>query len=149
MDLEPQVPLNVLNYASKAQQDPITQVAAMINNSGMNRGQRRRLEKALARTEKLTEKAQKKLDREKYKEYKAAVDRNFMHFFATLALTMGEDYHWREDEQHDQISSLLERLEKKLEKLSAQGYTTDDIVKLVDEKYDLLLVSKEDGNDML
>ena len=147
MDLEPQVPLNVLNYAAKNQKDPISQVAAMINNSGMNRGQRRRLEKALAKTERLTERAQKRLDRSAYREYKAAVNRNFMHFFATLALTMGEDYHWREDEQHDQISSLLERVEKKLEKLSAQGYDTEDIVKMVDEKYNLCLVSKEEEDD--
>ena len=63
MNLEPQVPLNVLNYAAKNQKDPISQVAAMINNSGMNRGQRRRLEKALAKTERLTERAQKRLDR--------------------------------------------------------------------------------------
>lgn len=137
------IPFNVLSSENRSHQDTLDQVAAMINNSGMNRGQRRRLEKALAKTEKLTEKAQRKLDYNAYKTYQAAVDKNFLHFFAILSLVMGEDYRWKEDESSDQITSLLERVGKKLEKYANKGYTTEDLVKIVEDKYGIVLLPEE------
>lgn len=137
--MEQNMPFNVLsNTANK--EDTISQVAAMINNSGYNRGQRRRLEKALSKTNKLTERAQKKLDDSAYREYQEAVSKNYLHFFAILALTAGEDYKWQEDDKHDQISSLLERVDKKIKKYANQGYNTEDLISMVDEKYGIVLI---------
>lgn len=136
------IPVNVLSNDLRNDEDTIDKVAAMINNSGYNRSQRRRLEKALCRTQKLTERAQKQLDHSAYKEYQAAVDKNFVHFFAALGLCMMEHYNWKEtpDNDHGQLTSLFERLTKTLQKYHDMGYETEDLVKLLDEKTGILLV---------
>lgn len=134
------IPLNVLSNQSRTEQDAINQVAAMINNSGYNRGQRRRLEKALTKTNKLTEKAQKKISDGAYKEYQKAVDTNYIHFFAALSITMSERYHWKEDEQHDQITSLLESVGRTIDKYAGMGYTTEDLSKYVEDTLGIVLV---------
>lgn len=134
------IPYNVLSSDNLSQQQIIDNVATMINNAGYNRAQRRRLEKALCQTNKLSQKCQEKISKNVYKEYCEAVDENFLHFFSVVALTLAEDYYWREDDTHDQISSMLERVSKKIDKYSAQGFTTQDLVKLVEEKTGLVLV---------
>ena len=135
--------LNVLNLKNRQDymsDDCIQNVANMINASGQNRSQRRRLEKSLGKVENIMEHTQKHLDRSAYTEYQKAVDKNFLHFFSILALTMKEDYFWKEDDTHDQISSLLERVDKKIKKYANKGLTTEDLVKLVDEETDIQLV---------
>ena len=134
------IPFNVLNNSNNDQQETINTVAAMINNSGYNRGQRRRLEKALGKTTKLSQKLQDKINKHAYSEYQNAVDKNYVHFFSVLALTLLEDYRWREDDTHDQISSMLERVGKKIDKYADQGYSTEDIAKLVEEKTGIVLI---------
>ena len=54
---------------------------------------------------------------------------------------MKEDYHWREDETHDQISSLLEKVDNKINKYAEKGYNTKDLVKLLDETCDIKLIA--------
>ena len=138
------VPFNVFYNETLSQQDTIDQVAAMINSSGYNRGQRRRLEKALGRTNKLSQKCQNKIGNRIYKEYQDTVDKNFVHFFSILALVLDEDYHWKEDESHDQISSMLERVGNKLNKYSSEkGYTTENLMKLVEDRLGIVLVPEE------
>lgn len=137
------IPFNVLSNESITQQNTLDQVAAMINSAGYNRGQRRRLEKALSKTNKLSQKCQKKLGENIYKEYQAAVDQNCVHFFSILALTLIEDYRWKEDDTHDQVSSMLERVGKKIDKYAAQGYTTQDLAQLVEKETGIVLVPDE------
>lgn len=128
------------NLAKDLNLDSVDKVAAMINTKTKNRGQRRRLEKSLKRIDKIYKHVQDKVDRSAYEQYQKAVDNNFLHFFAILALTMKEDYMWREDETHDQISSLLERVDKKINKYAKKGFNTEDIVNLVDETCDIKLI---------
>lgn len=54
---------------------------------------------------------------------------------------MKEDYHWREDETHDQISSLLEKVDNKINKYAEKGYNTKDLVKLLDETCNIKLIA--------
>ena len=84
----------------------------------------------------------KKLEYSAYEKYRDITDNDFVHFNAILALVMYEDYHWKEtDEQdHGQITSLLERIQKKLRKYQAMKYTTDDIVREVHKKTGILLI---------
>ena len=138
--------MNVLDNSFRnkvMEQDVIDTVANMINTSGANRAQRRRLEKGLARANKLSEKAQKKLDYSAYNKYKAITDEDFVHFNAVLALVMYEDYRWEEDPdaEHGQITSLMERIQKKMRKLQKDGYSTKDIVNRVYELTGIQLVS--------
>ena len=120
--------------------DAITKVANMINTSGKNRSQRRRLERSLGKVENILAHAQKHVDDSAYEEYQKAVDKNYMHFFACLGLTMMEDYNWKEDETHGQLVSLFKRLDKKIRKYADLGYDTDGLVKLLDEKTGIQLV---------
>ena len=129
-----------VNLAKDLNLDSVDKVAAMINTKTKNRGQRRRLEKSLKRIDKIYKHVQDKVDRSAYEQYQKAVDNNFLHFFAILTLTMKEDYMWREDETHDQISSLLERVDKKINKYAKKGFNTEDIVNLVDETCDIKLI---------
>lgn len=122
--------------------DAITKVANMIKATGDNRTQRRRLEKSLGKMQTILEHSQKYVDRSAYKEYQKCLDENYVHFFACLALTMGEDYKWKEDETHNQISSILQRVDKKIKKLAEAGYSTTDIIQMVDDKYDITLQAK-------
>lgn len=132
-----------VNLAKELNMDSIDKVAAMINTKTTNRGQRRRLERSLKKVEKIYQHVQGRVDRSAYEQYQKAVDKNFLHFYAILALTMKEDYMWREDETHDQISSLLERVDKKINKYAKKGYTTEDIVKLVEEETEIALIAEE------
>ena len=129
------------NLAKDLNMDTVDQVAAMINSKTTNRSQRRRLEKSLKRVNTIYSHVQNRVDRSAYKEYQKAVDENFLHFYSILALTMKEDYHWREDETHDQISSLLERIDNKIKKYAEKGYTTEDLVQLLNETCDIQLIS--------
>lgn len=138
--------LNVLNNTSKLDymsDDCIQEVANMINASGNNRSQRRRLEKSLSKVENIMEHTQKRVDRSAYEEYQKAVDKNFIHFYAILGLTMIEDYKWKEteDNDHGPITSLFERVDKKIKKYSDMGYSTEDLVKMLDEQTGILLVT--------
>lgn len=137
------VPLNVFSSDYRQTDEAISEVANMINNSGHNRSQRRRLEKALAKTDTIYQHAQKRLDDRAFKIYQSRVEKNYLHFFAILAICMGHDYRWKEDESHDQISSLLERVDKTIKKYAEEGYTTEDLIKIVDEEYNLTLVPSD------
>lgn len=128
------------NLAKNLNMDTIDQVAAMINSKATNRSQRRRLEKSLKRVNTIYNHVQNRVDRSAYTQYQKAVDENFLHFYSILALTMKEDYHWREDETHDQISSLLERVDNKIKKYAEKGYNTKNLVDLVEENCDIKLI---------
>lgn len=128
------------NLAKNLNMDTIDQVAAMINSKATNRSQRRRLEKSLKRVNTIYNHVQNRVDRSAYNQYQKAVDENFLHFYSILALTMKEDYHWREDETHDQISSLLERVDNKIKKYAKKGYDTKNLVNLVEENCDIKLI---------
>lgn len=128
------------NLAKNLNMDTIDQVAAMINSKATNRSQRRRLEKSLKRVNTIYNHVQNRVDRSAYTQYQKAVDENFLHFYSILALTMKEDYHWREDETHNQISSLLERVDNKIKKYAKKGYDTKNLVNLVEENCDIKLI---------
>lgn len=136
--------LNVLANQKKASDymsdDVIENVANMIKSSGANRSQRKRLERSLRKTSNILAHAQKHVDDSAYKEYQRCVDSNYLHFFAILILVASEDYNWKEDDTHNQISSLLKRVDNKIKKYANMGLNTDDLLKLVEEKYDMILV---------
>lgn len=125
--------LNVLSNKNRIpceiSDDAVEQIANMIKATGKNREQRKRLEKSLGNMQKAIQYSQKYLDKSAYREYQDAVDKNYTQFFAALGLTMAQDYRWREDETHDQISSLMERVNHKLEKYNKDGvFDTEGII---------------------
>ena len=137
--------LNVLNNKPNADfmsEDSITAVANMINAKAVNRSQRKELTKTLGKIENIMAHVQKKVDRTAYDEYQKAVDQNYLNFFSCLGLTFLEKYHWKEteDNDHGQISSLLENVDKTIRKYAEMGYDTEDMVNLLEEKTGIRLV---------
>lgn len=139
--------LNVLaqkNQNNCMSDDALTEVANLINTCGENRSQRRRLERSLRKVENITAHAQKHLDDSAYKEYQKRLDTNYLYFFSCLALTMADKYKWREDESHDQISSIIESVDKTISKYANQGYTAKQLADLVDKRFDIRLLPNVD-----
>lgn len=136
--------LNVLSQKKDYMSDDcIQEVANMINShSGTNRAQRKRLERALNKVENIYSQAQKRVDRSAFRLYMDELDKNYVHFFACLGLCMIEQYHWNEaaENEHGQISSLIERVDKTIRKYAEMEYTTEDIVKELEDKTGILLV---------
>jgi hypothetical protein len=135
--------LNVLSQKKDYMSDDcIQEVANMINNCGGNRSQRKRLERALNKVENIYSQAQKRVDRSAFRLYMDELDKNYVHFFACLGLCMIEQYHWNEaaENEHGQISSLIERVDKTIRKYAEMEYTTEDIVKELEDKTGILLV---------
>ena len=141
--------LNVINNKNNRlidnfSDDTIDQIANMVKATGKNRSQRRRLEKSLGKMQTILEHSQKHLDKSAYKEYQAAVDLNFTQFFSILAITMVQDYHWKEDESHDQVSSLLERVNHKIDKYNIDGrFDTEAALRDCEELTGLILMPDE------
>lgn len=136
--------LNVLNIRDKASDfmsdDVVRDVANMVNSKGQNRAQRRRLEKSLKRVETIRAYAQYHLDESMLKEYQKNLDKDTIHFCAILAMVCYEDYRWKEDDNHDQISSMIERVVRKINKYINMEYKTEDILELVYENTGIVLV---------
>lgn len=139
-------PLNVLSSTYRKKLSPVDEVAQMLTAPGVSRTERKQILRALNKTTKLTEKAQKRLDQSAYEKYRDITDLDFVHFNAILGLVLYEDYHWKEDEnqEHGQITSMMERIQKKMRKYQKLGYSTQDIVKELDDKTGILLVPDKD-----
>ena len=136
--------LNVLSQRSflddYKDRNAVNEVTAMVSSAG-NRRTRRKIEKSLIKTENILRYADKKAAERANEEIIKRTDSNYVHFFAILALTMYEDYRWREsdDNDHGQITSLMERLNKKMVKY--EGYSTEEVVKIVDDLTGILLMT--------
>lgn len=142
--------LNVLSQRSflddYKDRNAVNEVAAMVNTAG-NRRTRRKIEKSLIKTENILRYADKKAAERANEEIIKRTDSNYVHFFAILALTMYEDYRWREsdDNDHGQITSLMERLNKKMVKY--EGYSTEEVVKMVDDLTGILLMTDKQAEN--
>lgn len=140
--------LNVLSNSARRfdieNRDAVAEVASMLNASG-NRSQRRKLEKTLNKTEKILAKCEQSAREKANKALEIRADANFMYIFACVGLVLNEDYYWKEDpdQDHGQITSFFERLTKKMEKYSEQGYSTEDIINLLDERTGISLISTQ------
>lgn len=145
--------LNVLNNKTRSAMpditniDTIDEVANMIKSSGASRGERRRLEKALAKTNKLSakalQKAQSKVNMKAYEEYREIAELDFVHFNAILGLVMCEDYHWKEkdSEEHGQLFSLFDRIQAKMKKYNKLGYSTKQVCERFEEVSGIMLMT--------
>lgn len=114
--------------------DAVADVANLISASGCNRSQRRKIARDLGKVENIMSHTQKRLDRSMLNEYQMRLDNSLVHFYCGLAITLMDRYNWKEDETHDQISSIIESVNKTLEKYYNMGYTTEDMAELVEER---------------
>jgi hypothetical protein len=135
--------LNVLNLKKRndyMSDDAVTDVANLISSSGCNRSQRRKIARDLGKVETIMAHTQKRLDRSMLTEYQTLLDKDMVHFCCGLAITLMDRYKWKEDDTHDQISSMIESVTKTLEKYANMGYTTEDMAELVEERTGIQLI---------
>lgn len=111
--------------------DAITEVANMINSYSVNRGQRRRLEKALNKTKNIYAHAQKRVDNRAYKAYEEAVDENMRRFFAVLGIVLVKNYGWSTADDNDQVWEMYDILNTYLKEY--QQYDTDAVAQICEE----------------
>lgn len=134
-------PLNVLNQNKDfMSEDAISQVANMINASGANRSQRRRLEKDLGKIENIMAHTQKRVDRSAFVQYQQACDENMRTFFAILGIVMSKNYSWKNEEGDEQIEELFDIINAYL--VEYQDSSVDDICKICEEVTGIQLVSE-------
>jgi len=143
--------LNIFEKAKLAQElniDSVDQVAAMINSKATSPSQRKRLERSLNKINTIYQKAQAKVDYSAYEKYRDITDLDFVHFNAILGITMYEDYNWRETEEneHGQITSLMERIQKNMRKYKEMGCSTKDVAKKLEDLTGIVLVPDNQGD---
>lgn len=107
--------LNVLRQGDIMSDETISEVAAMINSRGANRAQRKKIAKALSKTQTIVEHAQKRLDRSSYKEYQNNLDVMMLRFYSVLGIVLKTRYHFQETEGNEQITEMFELLNSYLE----------------------------------
>ena len=129
-----QIPFNMLSKEYRAMPDSVSEVAAMINNSGRNRAQRKKLEKALRKTENIMAHAQKKVDRSAYKEYSAAVEKDMCRFFAILGIIGKKNWNWTDQELEDNYDLFNAYL------VEYKDYDTDEVAKICEEVTGVTLI---------
>ena len=143
--------LNVLNQQPRfelSQDEVVNKINAMVNASG-NRSQRRKIAKSLHKTTTIAEYANKRANQraeEKIdKQVEIRAEQDFMYIFGIIGLVMYNDYHWKEseDNDHGQITSLYERLTKKMSSYAASGKTTEDILNELEELTGISLVAEQ------
>lgn len=120
--------LNVLNRRNPLSEDAVTQVATMLNNSGANRKQRRKLEKALTKTQNIMEHAQRRVDRSSFKEYQNNLDVMMVRFYSVLGIVLKSHYNFEETEDKEQISEMFETLNCYLEEY--RDVSLEDLVRM-------------------
>lgn len=120
--------LKVLNQRNPLSEDAVTQVAAMLNNSGANRKQRRKLEKALTKTQNIMEHAQRRVDRSSFKEYQNNLDVMMVRFYSVLGIVLKSHYNFEETEDKEQISEMFETLNCYLEEY--RDVSLEDLVRM-------------------
>ena len=123
--------LNVLNQKDIMSDDAIKEVANLINSHSVNRGQKRRLEKALNKTKNIYAHAQKRVDNRAYKAYEEAVDENMRRFFAVLGIVLVKNYGWSTADDNDQVWEMYDILNTYLKEY--QQYDTDTVAKICEE----------------
>lgn len=120
--------------------DTIQDVANLINASGANRAQRKRLERALRKTENIMEHTQKQVNRNAYKEYQECLDSNMTRFFSVLGIVLKSQYGFEESEEKEEISHMFDLLNTYLEEY--RELSTDDVAKICYETTGLELIAE-------
>ena len=145
--------LNVLNHNNKSNNfitndEAINKLSSMVNATG-SRSNRRKMERAINKSVKLQKAAEARANQKAFSKVAERVDDDFMYLFGIIGITMYEDYHWKETEEneHGQITSLYERLTKKMEKYTDMNYSTDDVLNYLEELTGIKLVSSFKQNN--
>ncbi len=134
-------PLNVLSNKNFAPPGSVEAVDAMIQSRG-NRSQRREALKALRKSENIRAWTEKEAQKAMRREINERADDDLIWLVATVADTLYEDYHWKEspENDHGQITAFLERFVKRMNRYAEEGYSTKQLVDIIEQKMGIELV---------
>lgn len=135
--------LNVLSQKKPSEymsDDAIQDVANMIAASGANRSQRKRLERALRKTENIQKHVQSHIDDKAFKEYQAASEDHMRRFFSILGIVLKKNYNFEETDDKEDISEMFNLLNAYL--VEYQDMSTEEIAKICYEVTGIQLIAE-------
>ncbi len=138
--------LNVLNQRSFLDDlrdvNAVNEVTAMVSASG-NRSTRRRVEKALNKTQNITRHADKKATERANKKLADKAEEDMVWLYAMAGLTLFKKYHWSNDGEHGQIEAFFDKMTSLMNQYNDMGYTVDDCAKEFEELTGIQLVAEK------
>lgn len=117
----------------------VNMVASQVAKVG-NRAERRKILKALNKTKNIEHYTTKRVNERSQGEIQERVDMNFGYIMSAVGIVLHEKYHWKNDGEHGQISSFIERVSKELQTMSQDGMSAQDAIKKLEEVTGIELV---------
>ena len=117
----------------------VNMVASQVAKAG-NRAERRKILKALNKTKTIEHYTSRKINERADNEVKDRVDMNFSYIMAACGIVLHEKYHWKNDGEHGQISSFIERVSKELQTMGESGMSAEDAINKLEEVTGIELV---------
>lgn len=116
-------------------------VASQVAKAG-NRAERRKILKALNKTKTIENYTTKRVNERSQGEIQERVDMNFGYIMSAVGIVLHDKYHWKNDGEHGQISSFIERVSKELQTMAQDGMSAEDAIKKLEEVTGIELVVK-------
>ena len=127
-----------MNYSHLFNQQSATdEVAEMIARAG-NRSERRKILKALNKTENIVRKTNEKLVRESNDELERRANDSFGYIMSMVGIVLHDKYGWTDDAVGEMFTEISSRLNGKW----SEGKTPEDVAKELYEKTGIELVVK-------
>ena len=117
----------------------VNMVASQVAKAG-NRAERRKILKALNKTKTIENYTTKLVNERSQGEIQEKVDMNFGYIMSAVGIVLHEKYHWKNDGEHGQISSFIERVSKELQTMGESGMSAEDAINKLEEVTGIELV---------
>lgn len=114
------------------ERNAVNEVVAMINSTG-NRSTRRRVEKALNKTQNITKHANKKATERANKELSNKAEEDLVWLYSMAGLTLFKEYAWTNDGEHGQIETFFDKMTSLMNQYNDAGYTVYDCADELEE----------------
>lgn len=137
--------LNVLNQRSFLDDlsniDAVNEVTCMVSSAG-NRSTRRKITKALNKTQNITKHADMRATERANKQLANKAEEDLVWLYAMTGLTLFKKYRWTNDGEHGQIESFFEKMTSLMNQYNDAGYTIQDVADELEELTGIQLVAE-------
>ena len=138
--------LNVLNQRSFLDDfkevDAVSEVTAMVNGSG-NRSTRRRVERALNKTQNISKYAHAKATERANKQLVAKAEEDLVWLYSMAGMTLLKHYGWTNEGEEGQIETFFDNMTSIMNEYNDLGFTVDDVAKEFEEMTGIQLVAEK------
>ncbi len=112
----------------------------MVNASG-NRSTRRRIEKALNKTQNITKHANKKATERANKELLNKAEEDLIWLYSMVGLTLIKKYRWTNVGEHGQVEAFFDKMTSLMNQYNDDGFTVYDCAKELEELTGIQLIA--------